>query len=916
MSNVVEVYVVGKDGLSRPVQAASHSLKGLQQAAGATSSALGGLGSMLGSVASQAAGFMTGMLGLQALGGITGAIQSAVGGMFNFNAEVESMRQSFKVLMSDAAAESSKAAMSQEELAAATAGAASSMQDAQQRMADAAEDHRYALEKLAKEFGNLEKEGTRSLARLAKDLGDSLAELSGSHGRTMDGLRRQLDEYSAAFTRQSAERRRRFDEEMADRQRRYREEIATIRQRFAEEARTAPDRFLREREAAERNAEFIQQAIAEEQAKGARADQAFLASLRSRLAQEQSLQNQTFAQFQAREKAKQVEEENAAKEALTAAEAAAKARYEAEEAAARESHDRQVAELQRRMAEEEAEYAAAVAKRKAKYDEDLAAYKESEAEKLAALKERQAEESRQYARTVRDAQEAIAKAGQGYAAAMQRVQRTQGGGVNQLKQMYADLASFVGRTLGSAEERAAAMLEFIEKKAAGTPFNIPELTEATNLLMAFRLNAVDYFDTVGNVAAGMRKPVEQVISAFGRLSAGQLGEAVEAFRYLGINLRDIEGLKWDAQGSLVTPTEEALARVKEALDVRFKGMMAEQMTTFRGIVSNLGDIWIKFEKVMGKPVFARAKESLADLLGYLDANEPQVMAWGEAIGDVLAGGLEEIGPKAKEAMVGFFEWIGSGQAVEDVRGLTNNAKDVVRFLGNMVRLGTDTVGWLRDTARWVDENRLLLGGILTAVGLIAAFLGGPLVWAFAAVAIGWGLMKEPIMRGIDDLGKAWQGFADEAGRRWGEFTKNAGKNWEAYTQFAKDSINAVIAMLNNLLQAWNDLSFTLPSVKKPDWMGGGEWGGWKIETPDIPLIPTLDTGAIVTGPTIAALAMNGRPELVAPLDRGGIIDYDRLAMALAKQPVYVKMNGRIVAEIMRQEHIEHGDRNGGRIWGR
>ena len=34
-------------------------------------------------------------------------------------------------------------------------------------------------------------------------------------------------------------------------------------------------------------------------------------------------------------------------------------------------------------------------------------------------------------------------------------------------------------------------------------------------------------------------------------------------------------------------------------------------------------------------------------------------------------------------------------------------------------------------------------------------------------------------------------------------------------------------------------------------------------------IPYLDEGAVVTGPTIAGLAMNNRPEAVVPLDRAG-----------------------------------------------
>ena len=59
------------------------------------------------------------------------------------------------------------------------------------------------------------------------------------------------------------------------------------------------------------------------------------------------------------------------------------------------------------------------------------------------------------------------------------------------------------------------------------------------------------------------------------------------------------------------------------------------------------------------------------------------------------------------------------------------------------------------------------------------------------------------------------------------------------------------------------ISFKLPSLSIP---GGPSIGG---QTLSVPNIPTLDSGALVTGPTIAALAMNNRPELVTPLDKAG-----------------------------------------------
>ena len=66
---------------------------------------------------------------------------------------------------------------------------------------------------------------------------------------------------------------------------------------------------------------------------------------------------------------------------------------------------------------------------------------------------------------------------------------------------------------------------------------------------------------------------------------------------------------------------------------------------------------------------------------------------------------------------------------------------------------------------------------------------------------------------------------------------------------------------NGIARAWNNsvgkLRFEIPS-----WVPGGLGGkGW-----DVPDMPILDSGGIVTRPMIAALSMNSRPEVVMPLD--------------------------------------------------
>ena len=101
----------------------------------------------------------------------------------------------------------------------------------------------------------------------------------------------------------------------------------------------------------------------------------------------------------------------------------------------------------------------------------------------------------------------------------------------------------------------------------------------------------------------------------------------------------------------------------------------------------------------------------------------------------------------------------------------------------------------------------------------------------------------------------------------------------------KSALNVIIGWINKLIDAWNNIEFRVPTIRLPSvtlgggsflgvkiprkTIGGGTLGGQTFSTPNIPRIPILDSGAVVTGPTIAGLAMNNRPEAVVPLDRAG-----------------------------------------------
>ena len=114
----------------------------------------------------------------------------------------------------------------------------------------------------------------------------------------------------------------------------------------------------------------------------------------------------------------------------------------------------------------------------------------------------------------------------------------------------------------------------------------------------------------------------------------------------------------------------------------------------------------------------------------------------------------------------------------------------------------------------------------------------------------------------------------------------------------RSSINSIISGINSLLSAWNRIELripgfnvTIPKISVPGIgdIGGGNlgWPGITIGTPDIPLIPLLGAGGIITRPTLAMLGEAGT-EAVLPLDSERMdMLAERIASAIASRPSYV-----------------------------
>jgi len=71
-------------------------------------------------------------------------------------------------------------------------------------------------------------------------------------------------------------------------------------------------------------------------------------------------------------------------------------------------------------------------------------------------------------------------------------------------------------------EKADQTLAWVEKFAAKTPFEIPELVEATARLETYGITAKDTLTDIGNMASVMGKPLMQAVEAVADAQTGEL----------------------------------------------------------------------------------------------------------------------------------------------------------------------------------------------------------------------------------------------------------------------------------------------------------------------------------------------------------------------------------------------------------
>lgn len=214
--------------------------------------------------------------------------------------------------------------------------------------------------------------------------------------------------------------------------------------------------------------------------------------------------------------------------------------------------------------------------------------------------------------------------------------------------------------------------------------------------------------------------------------------------------------------------------------------------------------------------------------------------------------------------------------------------------------------------------------ILSIALLILTGPGG-LVAAFATNAFGIRDTLTAVFTEVQDfLGETLAGIQETWSSAWGAVSATFAETWAGIVATARDSINSIIGFLNRLIGAWNGLEFRVPSfdIDLPEVeiagkkVGGGSlsFGGATIGFPDLPTIPALAHGGIVTEPMLALLGERG-PEAVVPLGAG----MGGLRLTREDARMIAEELARVIPSTVQVEDIAAGltrfGRRGGRLVG-
>jgi len=479
--------------------------------------------------------------------------------------------------------------------------------------------------------------------------------------------------------------------------------------------------------------------------------------------------------------------------------------------------------------------------------------------------------------------------------------------------------------LGSAD-KADAVMTRIKKEAASTPFELAGLTRGTQALATITKDgdkAIDMLLNVGKAVSASGKGAPEMdriilnlqqIASTGKITAMDIRQfqgAIPAFTEMieKSTGKSMESLK--DSGEL---TSEVVMKAFEdagSAGGMFADAFANQAGTFNQLWSNMMDNIVIFgsEFVKQTGIFDTVKNALSVFVNYVDNNSETMIAWaknlmeyikdnGYIVAGILLGALAPalygvasgiwavISPLLPFIAIGvalgliikkLIDYLGGwGNIMVIIQPALDNLKLVVGLIWSAILSlwGTIKDQLLPELQKLWDLISpvlipvlkflaIVLGLALVGAILAVIYVIKGIVWVISQMINGfiqsYDIVKSWVLGVIDYFKTLYNGISNyintiiDVFNGWKDGTLGIADGikmifssmWDSIKNTFKSGVNAVIKPLNTAISGFN-----------------------KVPGINIPMIPQLAEGGIVTRPTLAMVGEAG-PEAVVPLDKAG-----------------------------------------------
>lgn len=417
---------------------------------------------------------------------------------------------------------------------------------------------------------------------------------------------------------------------------------------------------------------------------------------------------------------------------------------------------------------------------------------------------------------------------------------------------------------------------YVTGSQAGTALNsiLVRMTSKQEALNAYKKLGVNIYDAAGNT-----RNFRDILKDTNRAMAGLTEEQKNSYmstiagaNYYSIYKNLLEGVTEGVDGSASAwdKLSGEIQNSNNALDTMHETTTDTVDYSFAKLDSALQDVQLQFLKAFG-PEIQKA-------LDYVSGTVlPAVSKAAENLGNFIQ---DPVIVKFKE----FKDWVGNvGDKISEFNSFLSEHQEIL--VAAAVAVGGLT------TALLVYNGAAILASIqsgietgmliamyttewiataaTTALGAAFAFLTSPITIAILAItaiiAVGVLLYKnwDTIKEKASELGAYLQEKCEGMKESWNNFWDAIGGKvsavWQGIKNAVKSGINSVINFINSGIGKLNNFHVNVP--KGVPGIGGKSFGL------KIPTIPTLATGGIATGPTLAEIGEGGEPEAVVPLTK-------------------------------------------------